>query len=211
MAERIVGPVSFHKAEKLLADLIYKSGAFSGGSYPVVGRLKTSYGYKKVIGVQSFDKKVRTRIDYDPDKGYHFNFENDLTGEKICILIDDLTPSQYEAYIDQLTLGRGLIIGPKRPTIPRTGKKSQVPPGSMQYWIPTNKPIKPSKYSNETFQSLKRFAPTDIVNKLSQTEINEFTLDYLIECYEIYKVEMKEAFEIDEMFNLEDFHPKRTR
>ena len=111
--ENIVGPMSFDHASIYLSKLIKESQAFIGGSKPVIGRLKTSYGYKKVIGILSFDHKVRTRIDYDPFKGYHFNFENDQTGEKICILINDMTKEQYEKYIDTITKGRGPIETPK--------------------------------------------------------------------------------------------------
>ena len=52
--EQVVGPFSFSKAEAYLASLMDRSGAFTSGSYPVVGRLKSSYGYKKVSGVTYF-------------------------------------------------------------------------------------------------------------------------------------------------------------
>ena len=113
--EKTVGPMPFDHATRYLTRLISESGAFHGGSKPVIGRLKKSSGNKKVIGIMSFDHQVRTRIDYDPFKGYHFNFENDHTGEKICVLINDMTKDQYEKYIDTLTKGRGPIETPKRP------------------------------------------------------------------------------------------------
>ena len=113
--ETVVGPMPFDHACKYLSNLISESRAFIGGSKPYIGRLKTSYGYKKVIGIVSFDHQVRTRIDYDPFIGYHFNFENFTTGEKICIRISDMTREQFERYIDTLTKGRGPIETPKRP------------------------------------------------------------------------------------------------
>ncbi len=115
MAEVMQGPMTFVQAEKCLARLIEASKAFKGGSRAVVGRLKTSYGYGKVIGIKSFDNTVYTRIDFDPEKGYHFNFINDNTGEKICILISDMDEVQYRAYIDMLTKDRAIIDGTKRP------------------------------------------------------------------------------------------------
>lgn len=117
MAETMTYPMTFAQAEVYLARLIAASGAFRGGSKPVIGRLKKSYGFGKVIGIKSFDNSVYTRIDYDPDKGYHFNFINDRTGEKICILISDMDEYQYRAYIDRLTRGRGTIDPTKRPTL----------------------------------------------------------------------------------------------
>ena len=113
--EQVVGPMPFEHACRYLSNLITQSRAFIGGSKPYIGRLKTSYGYKKVIGIISFDHQVRTRIDYDPFKGYHFNFENFTTGEKICIRINDMSKEQFERYIDTLTKGRGPIETPKMP------------------------------------------------------------------------------------------------
>ena len=205
MAEKIVGPLPFHQAESLLAKLIYDSGAFSGGSYPVVGRLKKSYGYKKVIGIQSFDKKVRTRIDYDPDKGYHFNFENDYTGEKICILINNLTRSQYENYINKLTVGRGRTVGPKRPIIPREDGKTRKTSYSYSYY-------EDGSYFKEKLAEYKKSVPSDIVDSLSVDSIDEFTIYYLIECYNIDKMELEDSsIFIDDENQLDSFTggPKR--
>lgn len=129
MAEVMTGPMPFSQAERCLAGLITSSGSFSGGSKPVVGRLKTSYGYGKVIGIKSFDNKVYTRIDFDPEKGYHFNFINDNTGEKICILINDMTASQYNAYIDMLTKSRGIIDPDKRPILSSISPDASIEPG----------------------------------------------------------------------------------
>ena len=114
MAEKCIGPMSLDDAEDELARLMDESNAFHNGSFPVVGRLKTSYGYKKVIGVKSFDNKVYTRLDFDPEKGFHFNFTDDNTGENICILINDMNESQYKHYIDALCAGKSPIIPTKR-------------------------------------------------------------------------------------------------
>ena len=125
MAEIIVGPMTLYEAEAYLVKLMNESDAFHGGSRPVIGRLKTSYGYHKVIGVKSFDNSVYTRIDYDPMKGYHFNFINDNTGEKICIILSGMDKRQYEKYINRLTAGRSrMIIPPKRPNIPQNRPSS---------------------------------------------------------------------------------------
>jgi len=128
MAEIVLGPFKFSDAEKLVAKLMDASGAFRGGANPLVGRLKKSYGYGKIIGVRSFDNKVSVRIDFEPDtknddgtvvkgKGYHFNFSNDNTGEKICVLICDIGEKTYQGYIDRLTAGRSLIVNKKGPIL----------------------------------------------------------------------------------------------
>ena len=100
--EVVLEPMPLDRAEAYLARLIEQSGAFAIASKPYLGRLKKSYGYNKAIGVQSPDGKIRTRIDYDNTKGYHFNFENFNTGEKICIPINNMNQKQYEQYIDRL-------------------------------------------------------------------------------------------------------------
>lgn len=48
-----------------------KTGAFTDGSMPFNGSLEKSYGYGKKIGRQSFNGKVRWRLDYDPNKGVY--------------------------------------------------------------------------------------------------------------------------------------------
>ena len=110
----IVGPMPFHQAEALLAQLIYRSDSFHYGSNPVMGRLKTSFGNGNIIGVISFDNKVYTRIDYDEVKGFHFHFNDDNTGDKICILIQDMNSKQYQKYVRQLTCGRNVERRKKR-------------------------------------------------------------------------------------------------
>lgn len=117
MAEIIVGPMLFAQAKKYLVELMEESGAFRGGSKPAIGRLKKSYGFGKIVGCKSFDNKVSTRLDYDEENGYHFNFVNSKTGEKICMIIEDMSQEQYEKYIDSLTTGRNTEIIPKGPII----------------------------------------------------------------------------------------------
>ncbi len=109
MAEVSTVPMTFDQALRYLASLMDDSGRFGDGSKPVIGRLKKSYGYGKVIGRQSRDGRVVTRIDYDPGKGYHFNFVNYDTGEKICIPISNMTEEQYRRYIDRATFGRACM------------------------------------------------------------------------------------------------------
>ena len=104
----------FHQAEALLAQLIYRSESFHFGCNPVMGRLKSSYGYQKIIGISSFDNKVYTRIDYDEEKGFHYHFNDDHNGDSICVLIQDMDMKQYRRYIDQLTNGRNLSKRKKR-------------------------------------------------------------------------------------------------
>ena len=110
MAEITTFPMPFSQAENYLSQLISQSGAFYNGSKPVIGRLKRSYGCGKVIGVQSLDNQVVTRIDYDPEKGYHFNFVDYRYNKKICILISDMTEDMYRNYVDRLTFGRHYSI-----------------------------------------------------------------------------------------------------
>ena len=105
MAETSTRPMTFDHALRYLAFLMDESGKFGAGSKPVIGRLRKSYGFGKVIGRMSFDGRVVTRIDYDPGKGYHFNFVNYDTREKICIPISDMTEEQYRRYIDRATFG----------------------------------------------------------------------------------------------------------
>ena len=62
---------SHESARNTLMDELDKTGAFENGSDPYMGRLESSYGYNKQIGRQSFDGKVRWRLDYDPDLGYY--------------------------------------------------------------------------------------------------------------------------------------------
>ncbi|MGG1492326.1 hypothetical protein ABE353_00005, partial [Bacillus licheniformis] len=64
-----------NKAMEIIGDL-------GPDSKPLVGRLEVSAGYGKIIGRRSSDKKVRWRLDYDPEKGPHINIEDFRKGKK---------------------------------------------------------------------------------------------------------------------------------
>lgn len=57
-------------------------GSLEPGSQPMVGRLKMSLGYQKVIGRQSADRKAHWRLDFDPDKGIHINVADFREGKQ---------------------------------------------------------------------------------------------------------------------------------
>lgn len=91
-------------ARNTLMKELDKSGAFANGSVPYNGRLESSYGYDRQIGRQSLDGKVRWRLDYDPDKGVHYNFEDFSGGKgdkavKIEIPIN-ISYEEYKSIID---------------------------------------------------------------------------------------------------------------
>ena len=160
--EKIVGPMPYNHAVIYISKLIEDSQAFIGGSKPLIGRLKTSYGYKKVIGIVSFDHQVRLRIDWDVKKGFHFNYENFHTGEKICVRIGDMTTKQYQRYIDNQTKGRCPILTPKRPNFIRSEY-----PGEASIEVP--KDITGDKLSRKYV----------VVNKINQELFEDkFVLDY---------------------------------
>ena len=81
---------TFEQARNKALELV---GDLGLGSQPVIGRLKTSKGYGKIIGRRSADKKVLWRLDFDPRKGPHINIENYSQGkkgmaQKYCIPFD---------------------------------------------------------------------------------------------------------------------------
>ena len=95
---------TYSSARNILLDELDKTGAFKNGSQKYIGRLGASYGYAKQIGRQSFDGKVRWRLDYDETYGVHINFENFLNGkgakaEKIVIPVD-ISLDEYKKIID---------------------------------------------------------------------------------------------------------------
>lgn len=95
---------SHDSARNTLMDELDKTGAFENGSDPYIGRLKSSYGYKKQIGRTSLDGKVRWRLDYDPEIGVHYNIE-DFTGgkgvnAKKTVIPIDISYDEYTAIID---------------------------------------------------------------------------------------------------------------
>ncbi|MBA4603417.1 hypothetical protein H2C83_14075 [Thermoactinomyces sp. AMNI-1] len=88
-----------NKALKLVGNL-------GPNSKPYIGNLKSSIGYRKVVGRQSSDGKVRWRLDYDPKKGPHINVEDFRNGKgakakKYAIPFegDELT---FKVYLKQL-------------------------------------------------------------------------------------------------------------
>ena len=88
----------------MLVKELDKTGAFTHGSLPYMGRLEKSYGYQKQIGRISFDKKVNWRLDYDPVKGVHYNIENYLLGKggksiKLVIPVN-ISYDDYKSIID---------------------------------------------------------------------------------------------------------------
>ena len=103
--EYIIGPVSFQRAEKALINLKDHSGKFKTGGRNYIGSLETSKGYGKKIGLVSHDGKVRTRIDWDPEKKAHFNYEDFEHDYKVCIRIADWTEEDYVRYLEYLNRG----------------------------------------------------------------------------------------------------------
>lgn len=68
---------TFERARNIALDL---TGLNGSNSNPIIGRLKTSAGYGKVIGRVSHDNKVRWRLDYDNEKGPHINVDDFRNG-----------------------------------------------------------------------------------------------------------------------------------
>lgn len=103
--ELIVATLPLDAAQNLIVQYITKSKAFKNGSKPNIGDFKRSYGYGKVIGIKSLDDKVQTRIDFNPDKGYHFHFEDYRKDKPVnyCVIINNMTQKAYEEYIDTLS------------------------------------------------------------------------------------------------------------
>lgn len=97
---------SYERAKNKALD---KLGDLGADSKPVYGRLKTSYGYNKIIGRQSADGKRRWRLDWDETKGSHINVEDFSKGKKskaIKIAIPfEGNKKAYRSYIKQLNKG----------------------------------------------------------------------------------------------------------
>lgn len=91
-------------ARKTLLKELDSTGAFKNGSNKSMGRLKQSYGYGKQIGRQSFDGKVRWRLDYDETIGVHYNIENFSNGKGINankkVIPIEITYEEYRSIID---------------------------------------------------------------------------------------------------------------
>jgi hypothetical protein len=69
---------TYEQARNKAFDII---GDMGTGSEPLIGTLERSKGFGKVIGRISKDKKVRWRLDYDPEKGMHINVEDFRLGK----------------------------------------------------------------------------------------------------------------------------------
>lgn len=106
--EKVYIAHSLHEARRMLRNLMEQSGKFFDGAFPFVGTLKKSYGFGKKIGMISYDKSIRFRIDYDRDKGVHFNYEDFSFGKetlKICIIVKGMSYAHYKRYIDRTNKG----------------------------------------------------------------------------------------------------------
>ncbi|MNW39514.1 hypothetical protein D3C74_166040 [compost metagenome] len=90
---------SYEQARNLAFDI---TGDLGVDSKAYVGRLKTSYGYQKVIGRQSADGKVRWRVDYDPNKGFHINVEDFRDGTNKYVFRIEGGEKAYKSIIDSL-------------------------------------------------------------------------------------------------------------
>lgn len=81
--EKIYIAHSLPEARRMLRNLRDQSGKFFDGAYPFVGTLKRSYGYDKKIGMVSYDKTTRFRIDYDREKGVHLTMKILVMGKRV--------------------------------------------------------------------------------------------------------------------------------
>ena len=95
---------SHNAARNTLLKELDKTGAFKNGSNKYIGRLDSSFGYGKQIGRQSFDGKVRWRLDFDEKIGVHYNFEDFSKGKgakavKKVIPID-MSYDEYKKMLD---------------------------------------------------------------------------------------------------------------
>ena len=103
--EQLIATKNMEEARKILDNLVGQSGKFILGGFPYIGTLDSSYGFGKKIGMVSFDKQTRWRIDYDEERGAHFNYEHFIAGGepiKYCILIGNMSYKQYCQHIDRM-------------------------------------------------------------------------------------------------------------
>ncbi len=100
--EQVIGPVSYEEAIHIIRNLRDQKGVFYSGGNSNIGRLSVSYGNQKKIGMKSKDNLVEYRMDYDPEKGVHFNYEDKENEYKLCIVIKGWGYPQYQKYIDKL-------------------------------------------------------------------------------------------------------------
>ena len=91
-------------ARNTLVNELDKTGAFTNGAKPYIGRLEKSYGYGKQIGTQSLDGKVRWRLDYDEKIGVHYNIEDFSNGKGMKaikkVIPIDISYDEYKSIID---------------------------------------------------------------------------------------------------------------
>ena len=74
--EQIIETKSFEQAVLTLDRLMVQSGRFVLGSILSICGLEASYALGKKNGCMSLDHQIWYRIDYDEDKGPHFNYED---------------------------------------------------------------------------------------------------------------------------------------
>ena len=95
---------SHDTARKTLISELDSTGAFKNGSNPYQGRLKSSYGYRKQIGRQSLDGKVRWRLDFDEIIGVHYNIEDFSKGKGVNavkkVIPIDISEQAYKKIIN---------------------------------------------------------------------------------------------------------------
>ncbi|MFD2117631.1 hypothetical protein ACFSTH_09435 [Paenibacillus yanchengensis] len=77
-------------------------GNLGADSKAYIRRLKTSYGNNKIIGRQSAGGKVRWRVDYDPDKGFHINVEDFRNSTAKFVFKIEGGEKAYKAIINSL-------------------------------------------------------------------------------------------------------------
>ena len=59
----------------------YIGDDLSKDSEPLIGRLESSHGFNKIVGRRSADKKLRWRLDFDPEKGPHIQVDDFRKGK----------------------------------------------------------------------------------------------------------------------------------
>ena len=90
-------------ARNTLVNELDKTGTFTNGAKPYIGRLEKSYGYGKQIGTQSLDGIVRWRLDYDEKIGVHYNIEDFSNGKGMKaikkVIPIDISYDEYKSII----------------------------------------------------------------------------------------------------------------
>jgi len=71
---------TFEQARNKALEIV---GDLGPNSEPIIGKLKTSAGFGKVVGRRSANKRLLWRIDYDPVKGPHINVVDISCGKRI--------------------------------------------------------------------------------------------------------------------------------